>query len=77
MTWRGALRQLENTPWDFTDFECVRTFVDHLPLTEAFRSLRERIDHGFSAIPPFFPPFENLAVEVLAIDTQQRRLAAL
>ena len=76
-TWRGALHQLDNTPWNFTEFECIRTFVDRLLLTEAFRTLREQADHGFSSIPPVFLAFENLAIEVLTIDTQHRCLTAL
>ena len=76
-TWHGALRQLENTPWNFTEFECIQTFVNCLSLTEAFRTLHKHVDFGFSAMPPIFPAFESLAVEVLVINTQQHRLTVL
>ena len=77
MTWWGALCQLDNTPWNFTEFECICTFMDWLPLTEAFCMLCEHVDSGFSIMPPIFPAFENLAIGVLTIDTQNCRLTAL
>ena len=62
-------------PWNFTAFDYIRAFVDNLPMTHAYCSLREQIDAGFSAIPPIFPDFEDVATAVYNIDVQQRRLA--
>jgi len=59
------------------EFKCICTFMDQLPLTEAFCMLCEHVDSGFSMMPLIFPAFENLAVEVLTIDTQHCRLTAL
>jgi len=75
--WRGALRRLDGTPWDFTAFDCVRTFVDNLPMTDAYRSLWEHIDNSFSTVPPVFPDFEDIANAVYAVDIQQHQLQSL
>lgn len=58
-------------------FDCVCAFVDNLPMTEAYCSLHEHVDNDFSAIPPVFPDFEDIATAVYAIDIQQLHLQTL
>ena len=75
--WCGALHCLDGTPWDFMAFDCVGMFVDNLPMSNAYYSLREWVDDGFSAVPPLFPNFEDIATAALNINVQQHRLLAL
>jgi hypothetical protein len=74
-SWRKALHHLAGTPWDFSPFDRIRFFIDHLPYDESYRSLHERIYDGLDMDPPFYPPFEELTEHALAINTHNRHFA--
>jgi len=75
--WHDALRQLDSTPWDFTAFDCVQTFVDDLPMSDTYQSLWEWINDSFSSMPLIFPDFEDIVTTIINVDVQHCRLLML
>ena len=75
--WHAGLCRLDGTYWGFTHFDRIRVFVNHLLLTLPFHNLHECINDGFTQIPPVFPLFKMITIEVTNIMTQQHRHASL
>jgi len=51
--------------------------MDNLFMTDVYQLLCKHINDGFSALPPVFPNFEDIASSIQAIDVQQLRLQSL
>jgi len=75
--WHGVLHQLDSTPWDFTLFNCVWTFVNNLFISSAYQFLYKWINDGSSSLLPVFPDFKDIAITVLNIDIQHHHLLVL